>query len=243
MVNIDTVYQRVLLLANKEQRGYITPEEFNSFAEQAQLEIVESYWGKKIQSSQIPPVSDEYGDAAKVAMERLNYFNVHGAPATFDTTNNTYPYPADFYSLGMVNVASRNFPVMADEVTQRDLSYINLSPLTAPTAKQPVFIREEHGIIIYPKSYNNGVEIESSNAITFDYIRKPIQPIWAFMDDPTGEPVYFPPGVDENNNPIGSIHFEVNPAEEFNLVYRILTLAGVAIKQADISQFGASNES
>ena len=27
-VNIDTVYQTVQALANKEQRGYITPQEF-----------------------------------------------------------------------------------------------------------------------------------------------------------------------------------------------------------------------
>ena len=28
-INVDTVYQTVLALANKEQRGYITPQEFN----------------------------------------------------------------------------------------------------------------------------------------------------------------------------------------------------------------------
>ena len=39
-VSIDTVYQRVLSIANKEQRGYITPHEFNTFADQAQLEIL-----------------------------------------------------------------------------------------------------------------------------------------------------------------------------------------------------------
>ena len=32
MVNVDTVYQRVLAIANKEQRGYITPLEFNLYA-------------------------------------------------------------------------------------------------------------------------------------------------------------------------------------------------------------------
>ena len=32
MIRIDTVYQRVLALANKEQRGYITPLEFNLLA-------------------------------------------------------------------------------------------------------------------------------------------------------------------------------------------------------------------
>jgi len=31
-VSVDTVYQRVLAIANKEQRGYITPQEFNLFA-------------------------------------------------------------------------------------------------------------------------------------------------------------------------------------------------------------------
>ena len=43
-VSIDTVYQRVLALANKEQRGYITPQEFNLFADQAQMEIFEQYF-------------------------------------------------------------------------------------------------------------------------------------------------------------------------------------------------------
>ena len=43
-VSIDTVYQRVLAIANKEQRGYITPQEFNLFANQAQIEIFEQYF-------------------------------------------------------------------------------------------------------------------------------------------------------------------------------------------------------
>ena len=38
-VSIDTVYQKVLALANKEQRGYITPQEFNLMAHKAQMEI------------------------------------------------------------------------------------------------------------------------------------------------------------------------------------------------------------
>ena len=42
-VNIDTVYQRVLVLANKEQRGYITPQEFNLLANQAQQNLFEQY--------------------------------------------------------------------------------------------------------------------------------------------------------------------------------------------------------
>ena len=43
-ISIDTVYQRVLAIANKEQRGYITPQQFNLFANQAQLRIFEQYF-------------------------------------------------------------------------------------------------------------------------------------------------------------------------------------------------------
>ena len=42
-VSIDTVYQRVLAIVNKEQRGYLTPLEFNLLANQAQMGIFEQY--------------------------------------------------------------------------------------------------------------------------------------------------------------------------------------------------------
>ena len=44
MVNVNTVYTTVLYILNKEQRGYITPSEFNSLAVQVQNEIFESYF-------------------------------------------------------------------------------------------------------------------------------------------------------------------------------------------------------
>ena len=44
MVNINAVYQTVLYILNKEQRGYIPPSEFNSLAELVQNEIFNSYF-------------------------------------------------------------------------------------------------------------------------------------------------------------------------------------------------------
>jgi hypothetical protein len=43
-VNVNTVYQTVLYLLNKEQRGYVTPAEFNSVADMVQKEIFNSYF-------------------------------------------------------------------------------------------------------------------------------------------------------------------------------------------------------
>ena len=42
-ININTVYKTVLLILNKEERGYVTPDEFNKISNQVQLEIFEQY--------------------------------------------------------------------------------------------------------------------------------------------------------------------------------------------------------
>ena len=47
-INVNTVYQTVLLILNKEQRGYITPTEFNSLGTQVQLEIFEKYFEENL---------------------------------------------------------------------------------------------------------------------------------------------------------------------------------------------------
>ena len=39
-IDINTVYKTVLLILNKEERGYVTPDEFNKIANQVQLENI-----------------------------------------------------------------------------------------------------------------------------------------------------------------------------------------------------------
>ena len=58
-VSVDTVYQRVLAIANKEQRGYITPQEFNLFANQAQMEIFEQYFYDRNQINRLFPYNNK----------------------------------------------------------------------------------------------------------------------------------------------------------------------------------------
>ena len=38
-ISVDSVYKTVLLILNKEQRGYLTPDEFSKIGTQVQLEI------------------------------------------------------------------------------------------------------------------------------------------------------------------------------------------------------------
>ena len=76
-ISVDTVYQRVLALANKEQRGYITPQEFNLFANQAQMEIFEQYFYDINQFRRIPGNNYAYGDALDNLKDKVSLFVVY----------------------------------------------------------------------------------------------------------------------------------------------------------------------
>ena len=76
-VSIDRVYQKVLAFANKEQRGYITPQEFNLFANQAQMDIFEQYFYDLNQFRRMPGNDTEYADMRTNLQEKIDLFNAY----------------------------------------------------------------------------------------------------------------------------------------------------------------------
>ena len=75
-VNINTVYQTTLSLLNKEQRGYLTPQQFNLFANQAQLDLFEQYFYDINQFGRVPGNSTEYSDMLGILEQKTNSFEV-----------------------------------------------------------------------------------------------------------------------------------------------------------------------
>ena len=74
-VSVDNVYQKVLALANKEQRGYITPQEFNLFADQAQMEIFEQYFYDINQWTRQHGNDTEYADMRTNLQEKIDLYH------------------------------------------------------------------------------------------------------------------------------------------------------------------------
>ena len=77
-VSVDTVYQRVLAILNKEQRGYVTPQEFNLFANQAQSDIFEQYFYDINQFGRMHGNDTEYSDMLNLLNEKINIFEKTG---------------------------------------------------------------------------------------------------------------------------------------------------------------------
>jgi len=73
-INVNTVYNTVLSILNKEQRGYITPDEFNKLATQVQLEIFENYFENINQQLRVPQTTNEYANRQKNIDDCISIF-------------------------------------------------------------------------------------------------------------------------------------------------------------------------
>ena len=71
-INVNTVYQTVLTILNKEQRGYMTPDEFNNVATQVQLEIFEKYFEDLNQQIRVPQTDMNYADRVENIDEKID---------------------------------------------------------------------------------------------------------------------------------------------------------------------------
>tara|TARA_B110000858_G_scaffold7132_1_gene7690 strand:+ start:1132 stop:2049 length:918 start_codon:yes stop_codon:yes gene_type:complete len=91
-VNVDIVYKTVLLILNKEQRGNLTPDEFNKVATQVQLEIFESYFDTLNQQLRRPDNDTEYGDRIKNVDHNISVFKTY-SNATYVPTGGYFTLP------------------------------------------------------------------------------------------------------------------------------------------------------
>ena len=226
-INIDTVYQTVQALANKEQRGYLTPQEFNLFANQAQMEIFDQYFYDINQFGRVPGNSTEYSDVMQLLSDKTSIFKKN-QNLTKNNVTDTFPISfSDYYSLGTVKLKRTQDQhgavgaVEIEKVDENEFLYREASPLTAPSFARPVYVRTGNQIKIYPLSIGTNVECS--------YIRKPSSVNWGYVVV-QGKALY-----DDSS----AIDFELHKSEEKNLVIKILALAGISIDDSSLYQIAA----
>jgi len=250
-VNINTVYQKVLAIANKEKRGYITPQEFNLFADQAQKEIFEQYFYDLNQFKRVPGNTSEYSDMVDYLEDKISLFIDVERNVTlineFGLVDLTHSIN-DLYRLNRVAVKylENENAVVAEQSRLQEMSIYNTA-LTQHSKKRPVYRRrgdtgdvttstpgvthtlKGESIIIVPFPNVNPL----IDQVRIHYTRFPKTPNWAYKI------INQKPFYDSTN----STNFELHASDESELVYRILFMAGVAIEKPQLSQFAAQSQS
>ena len=228
-INVNTVYQTVLLILNKEQRGYMTPTEFNTIATQVQLEIFEKYFDDLNQQLRVPQADTDYADRQENIDEKIAIFKTFGE-ASYTTAGSlsyftlpetdVYSSIVSFYRLGNVLY---NDEKIVQRLDRHEFYYVNQSKLTRPTAKNPVYLYENEKLFVKPETINTGIKV--------DYVRKPNDVLWAFGTGNLGQYQY---------RESDSINFEIHESEQSEVILKILLYAGIVIRDPQIVQTAAA---
>ena len=242
-VNVDNVYQKVLALANKEQRGYITPQEFNLFADRAQNEIFNNYF-HKIKMAEVKPKNQMvYSDEVEMTEEKLHPFYV--SDSSQNTSSSSFGLPAAMHKLISIETIStgRGAGNKLNQLNKNEIAYTENSLLTKATLSRSVFVRETSGnVTIFPAPSTTTYNVDTTDpadgildaeSFQVNYYKVPSTPKWTYVV--TNEKALYNASASDHNN------FELHASEEENLVYRIMMLAGITMKQPDVSQSVLAN--
>jgi len=236
MVNIDTVYQTVQALANKEQRGYITPQEFNLFANQAQQDIFEQYFYDINAFREKRPQGFEIGDSVSHIMTKIKdwYFvqnllagGTIPAGGGGDGVNGKLIY-------NKPGEGSREMKEVSNPEEMRSLAgskWHNLGTdevfFFRVNAFQIQVWRKVNGVLqpIPAADYNTDISVEVVGG-------RPALVFWGYIVV-NEEALY---------NAAASQNFELHHSEQADLVIKILKLAGIAIEDPALFQASSSED-
>ena len=226
-INVNTVYQTVLMILNKEQRGYMTPTEFNTVATQVQLEIFEKYFDDLNQQLRVPQADTDYADRQENIDEKLAVFKTLGNATLVPNTNyfslptvDSYGSDVVFYRLGNVLY---NEEKVVQRLDRREFYYANQSRLTKPSTINPAYLYENEKLFVKPTSITDKIKV--------DYIRKPKDVVWGFAAGSLGQYEY---------QQILSTNIELHVSEQTEVILKILLYSGIIIRDPEVVQTAAA---
>ena len=242
-VNVNTVYQTVLYILNKEQRGYITPAEFNSIAEQVQDEIFQSYFpdgNQQNRKNQTNSQNDtEFFDIFKDISYKLYPFEEEVSFA-YNQTNDGWVYngPKTLYKIGEISATySSGNPTTTSSVqlsSRKDYLKISKSKLTASTQSYPLCLTTTTSTPIFPSTVNQMLLKVNPipNTLNVNCLFKPTSPSWGFTIGPLGQYLFSPSGTSGSS----TVNFQLDISEKNNIIINILKYCGIIVKDPTIIQ-------
>jgi|TARA_R110000851_G_scaffold290529_1_gene444861 hypothetical protein len=127
-INVNTVYQTVLLILNKEQRGYLTPVEFNKIGAQVQLEIFEAYFDSLNQQIRVPQTNTDYANRVANLDEKIQIFKTTGA-ATY--ANGIFNLPTNQGAVAslwsITSTGAQNYPITTITASNLENAVVTVS--------------------------------------------------------------------------------------------------------------------
>jgi len=236
-MTIDEIYRLVQTFANKEQRGFISPTDFNLLAKQAELELYNKRLSIIKEKSPTKRIQGAYAETLSPELAKQDIANFF-SPKELEVIDGSVSYeggraqlvcdyieaifstPSDNHSI------SSNIPV--DIVKPSDVNQILRSSLVKPSNYYPIALISGNAkgkvINVFPDSV--------TKIIVYCYYYSDTVPKWSYVTV-SGKPIY---------DVSSSVNFRISSRCHGELVVKILEYLGVSIREADVVQYAQANE-
>lgn len=217
-MDANRVYVLMKYAVNKNQNGYLSPEDFYTVINTAQNQYLDYLLGE-YQRQQvgrpIPVVAFGQNQKIRTSIAPLIY-NVVLNP---NTTTGIAAFPSDFEQVdamwSLYNIYNIRF------AQQDSLNSFYRSSID-PIAENPIYLIQHEGFHFYP---------ENIGAAKLSYVRTPPSIVWGSSTDSNGRTVY---------NPATSQQPVWSDVDMMNIIVRALQLVGVNLQLGVLLQY--SNE-
>ncbi|NND95453.1 MAG: hypothetical protein HKN45_11355 [Flavobacteriales bacterium] len=215
---IDQVYTTLQSIVNKENSGYVSPEEFNQIAKQVQDKIFRGYfedYNKDKNRENRGLTNPGVGNLAMNQDQRIAPFR---RSASVNKNVDRYLLPSDVYYViqnGVINDSNRVIEPSPDDSHY----YLALSEF-GPSDLYPMYTRSTNEIFVHPNTYAAPIYVR--------YIKHPEDPKWTYTVI-NGQELYDPSKSDFQD-------FELQEIEFSTIVIEMLTYFGINLREGDVVQ-------
>lgn len=215
MIDIDSVYRTIQDLLRKNQQGYLTPAEYNRYANIANKARFNELYGPAQQERSGKPIREGYDQNQQID-EKLAPFVVRSV-FTIGSTGHA-ARPSDLLRMDAVLSASGGSMRRVNKDSEGSWATNKIMP---PTIDYPFYV--DYGLYYQFYPFNPGL-------INFSYLSQPGIVKWAYVLDGNGRPIY---------DPTNAVHFKWEDNEIGNIIAKILEYAGKSVADMAAVQLAA----
>lgn len=221
---INFVRNVVMFVLNKENRGYLTPVQFNAYAKLAQQTVFDSLFNKYRKHSVTKNnkmASMDFGDEKKKLREDIERFVKHTELFELD---GYFLMPEDcYYTLQLI----WNDNVEIEEAEKHKiLTYLDKSGIAGPSSCYPIYSKYYDKFLIKPDTI--------IDCVTSVYVRKLQDPKWTYQTVQRN-PVFNPSDTSYQD-------FELQEDYANDIIVEILKLSGLQLQDQQVLQASLAYE-
>tara|TARA_R110001592_G_scaffold260755_2_gene525508 strand:+ start:6586 stop:7290 length:705 start_codon:yes stop_codon:yes gene_type:complete len=226
-MTINEIYNAVKFFANKEQKGFVKPSEFNTLAKQAQLEVFNEKMDKIRKFKSAERTGTNYRASVEDPTDFLSEISnllVDNNLSYNSSTNLFNRIGSDSYIEEIYYTNSSGKPTKVEIVSKHNINKLLRSNLIAPSIDYPVALLKSNGIEVFPTNITSGIKMS--------FYKIETHPSFGYVAS----------GDDYVYNSSTSFQFELPESTHNDIIIKICKYIGINLRDAELTNYAVQTE-